>query len=121
MVKHDCGEIPVVADRDKNVVIGVVTDRDIVCRTIAKGRNPMELAAESCMTTGIIAVMPEMSLEEVCRIMEESKIRRIPVVDAKGSCIGIVALADLALQTRENIAGEVVKEVSTPTASAAAG
>ncbi|HEV7395910.1 MAG TPA: CBS domain-containing protein, partial [Pyrinomonadaceae bacterium] len=76
MVENDCGEIPVVANRDKNVVIGVVTDRDIVCRTLAKGLNPMGLAAESCMTTGIATVTPEMSVEDVCRTMEEFRIRR---------------------------------------------
>jgi predicted transcriptional regulator len=61
-----------------------------------------------------------MSIEECCRIMEEKLIRRVPVVDERGSCCGIVALADIALQTRKNVAGEVVKEVSQPTRVASA-
>ncbi len=52
--------------------------------------------------------------------MEENKIRRVPVVDADGSCCGIVALADIALNARISVAAEVVKEVSEPTAAAAA-
>jgi len=52
--------------------------------------------------------------------MEENKIRRVPVVDAAGSCCGIVALADIVLHARRNVAAEVVKEVSEPTSAAAA-
>ena len=61
-----------------------------------------------------------MSVEECSRIMEENKIRRVPVVDAEGSCCGIVALADIALYAKKSVAAEVVREVSEPTAEAAA-
>jgi CBS domain-containing protein len=61
-----------------------------------------------------------MSIEECSRIMEENKIRRVPVVDAAGCCCGIVALADIALRTEKNVAAEVVKEVSESTAKASA-
>jgi predicted transcriptional regulator len=61
-----------------------------------------------------------MSIEECIRIMEENKIRRVLVVDERGSCCGIVSLADIALQTRKNVAGEVVKEVSQSTKAASA-
>lgn len=120
MVDNDCGEIPVVENK---IPVGVVTDRDIVCRTIANNINPLELTAADCMSTPIVTVTPDMSVEECCRIMEEKRIRRVPVVDASGACCGIVALADIALQARSGVAGEVVKEVSesTKSASAAAG
>jgi CBS-domain-containing membrane protein len=52
--------------------------------------------------------------------MEENKIRRVPVVDADGSCCGIVALADIALHARRSAAAEVIKEVSEPTSAASA-
>ncbi len=120
MIEYDCGEIPVVENQSGKLPIGVVTDRDIVCRTVANGLNPVELTAADCMSKRIVTVTPDMSLEECCRIMEEKLIRRVPVVNERGSCCGIVSLADVALQTRERVAGEVVKEVSEPTKSASA-
>lgn len=119
MVDHDCGEIPVVESKETKLPIGVITDRDIVCRTVARGLNPLDLMVADCMSTPCVTVTPEMSIEECTRIMEENKIRRVPVVDAAGSCCGIVALADIALHARRNVA-EVVKEVSEPTSAASA-
>jgi len=120
MVERDCGEIPVVENKSSMVPIGVVTDRDIVCRTVANGLNPLDLTAADCMSKPIVTVKPEMSLEEACRIMEEKLVRRIPVVDDRGACVGILAVADVALHTGKNVAGHVVREVSEPTRSASA-
>ncbi|HKR60488.1 MAG TPA: CBS domain-containing protein [Pyrinomonadaceae bacterium] len=119
MVDNDCGEIPVVEDQASKLPIGVVTDRDIVCRLVAKGINPAGAIATECMSKPIVTVTPDMSIEECSQIMEENQIRRVPVVDERGCCCGIVALADIARQTRKDMAGEVVKEVSQPTATAA--
>ena len=102
-----------------SLTLSQLRDRDIVCRTVARGLNPLDLAVGDCMSTPCVTVTPDMSLEE-CAIMEENKIRRVPVVDADGSCCGIVALADIALNARRNVAAEVVKEVSEPTAAASA-
>lgn len=121
MVDNDCGEIPVVENKESRIPVGVVTDRDIVCRTVAENKNPLELTAADCMSTSIVIVTPDTSVEECCHIMEEKQIRRVPVVDARGACCGIVALADLAREARSGIAGEVVKEVSEPGKSASAG
>lgn len=120
MVDHDCGEIPVVEDKETKLPIGVITDRDIVCRTLARGINPLDLTVSDCMTKPCVTVTPDMSVEECSRIMEENKIRRVPVVDASGSCCGIVALADIALHAKEGVTAEVVKEVSEPTSAASA-
>lgn len=120
MIDNDCGEIPVIDNSSSKVPIGVVTDRDIVCRTVANGINPVELTAADCWSKPIVTVKPDMSLEECCRIMEEKRIRRVPVVDDRGSCCGIVSLADVALRTKTSVAAEVVKEVSEPTSSASA-
>jgi CBS domain-containing protein len=120
MVVKDCGEIPVVEDIVSRLPIGVITDRDIVCRTIANDLNPLDLTAADCMTKPIVTVTPDMSLEECCRIMEEKLIRRMPVVDDRGACVGIISLADIALHTGKNVAGHIVREVSEPTLSASA-
>lgn len=120
MIDHDCGEIPVVENQETKLPIGVITDRDIVCRTVALGLNPLDLTVDDCMSTPCVTVTPDMSVAECSRVMEENKIRRVPVVDAAGSCCGIVALADIALHAEKTVAGEVVKEVSQPTAAASA-
>ena len=67
-----------------------------------------------------MTVTPDMSVEECSRIMEENKIRRVPVVDAAGCCCGIVALADIALHAKKSVVAEVIKEVSKSTSAASA-
>ncbi len=120
MVDNDCGEIPVVENKETKLPIGVITDRDIVCRTVARGLNPLDLTVADCMSKPCVTVTPDMSVEECSRILEENKIRRVPVVDADGSCCGIVALADIVLRARSSVAADVVKEVSAATRTAAA-
>lgn len=110
MVECDCGEIPVV-DSDKKLV-GVVTDRDIVCRVVAKGQNPAAMTAQDAMTQPVISVTEDASLEDVLAKMEEHQIRRLPVVDAGGACCGIVSQADVALAGKDSEVGEMVREVS---------
>jgi CBS domain-containing protein len=119
MVENDCGAIPVVDSEDSKRPVGLITDRDIVCRVVAEGLNPLELTANDCMTSDVLTVTEQSSFEECCRLMEEKQVRRVPVVDENGACVGIVALADVAREGRKTTAGEVVKEVSNPTASAA--
>lgn len=120
MVEHDCGEIPVVENAASMKPVGVITDRDITCRTVAKGLNPLTLTVAECMTTPCVTVTPDTPLDECCRVMEEKQIRRVPVVDAGGACCGIVALADIARNAAKRETAEVVKEVSEPSASASA-
>ena len=118
MIDHDCGEIPVVANKQIRIPIGVVTDRDIVCRVVAKGLDPSKLTVAECMTKPCVTVPVDMSVEECSKILEENQIRRVPVVDAAGSCCGIVALADIALRAKKSAAAKVLKEVSEPSAAA---
>ena len=72
MRDRDCGEIPVVENEESASPIGVITDRDIVCRALARGENPLDLTAEDVMTKTVISVTPETSLEECCDIMEKT-------------------------------------------------
>jgi len=111
MVEFDCGEIPVCDD--KGVPLGVVTDRDIVCRVVATGLNPNELAASDCMSSPVVTTTPDTSVDDCARIMETHQLRRIPVVDEDGVCCGIVAQADLATKAREAVT-DVVEKVSQP-------
>lgn len=120
MVENDCGEIPVVENMASMKPVGVITDRDITCRTVAKGLNPLVMTVGECMTTPCVTVTPDTSLDECCRVLEEKQIRRVPVIDASGACCGIVALADIAKHAKKREAAEVVKEVSEPSSSASA-
>jgi CBS domain-containing protein len=110
MVEADCGEIPVTDA--SNRLIGVITDRDIVCRVVAKGKNPSAVTASECMTEPVVVVNADTSLDDVVAVMEENQIRRVPVVDASGCCCGIISQADVALCASEKDTGELVREVS---------
>lgn len=120
MVDNDCGSIPVLEDKSSKVVIGIVTDRDIVVRAVAKGVNPLDKNAADCLTQPVITVTPDTTLEECARIMEDELVRRLPVIDESGACVGIVSLADIARQRKTNLTAEVVKDLSTPPPSASA-
>ena len=113
MVQNDCGEIPVVDASDQP--IGVVTDRDIVCRVVAQGKNPIGYTAETCMSQPVITVPEDASLDEVVSTMEKHQIRRVPVVDERGCCAGIIAQADVAWTGPEHEVAELVREVSRDT------
>lgn len=113
MVKFDCGSLPVVNDpKTASPLLGVITDRDIVCRAIAKGQNPLDLTARDCMTVPGVAVRPDDSVEHCMHIMEDSQIRRIPVVDERGAVIGIVTQAHIANSANRDQAGELLQSLS---------
>jgi len=116
MVECNCGEIPVVGDT--GLLVGVITDRDITCRAVARDRNPLELTAQDCMSSPVVTVRADTSVEECCECMEVNQVRRVPVVDSHGRCCGIVAQADIARRAPERQTASVVKDVSRPTPTA---
>jgi len=117
MVDNDCGCIPVVDDEGSKMPIGMITDRDITCRVVANGQNPLDLTAQDAMTTTVVSVTRDTSLEDCCNLMEESQIRRVVVVDETGACCGIIAQADIANNAGDKKTAEVVQEVSKGAAS----
>ena len=112
MVEHDCGEIPIVQSTAAPRVLGVVTDRDIVARLVAQGRNPLDLQAGTCMSQPVFTVRTDQSIEECIGVMEAHRIRRVPVVDAAGLMRGIVSQADIAQHASKASTGELVNKVS---------
>jgi CBS domain-containing protein len=113
MTQNDCGEIPVVDAAERP--IGVITDRDIVCRVVADGKNPSAYTAEHYMSQPVVTVRVDAPLDEIMSTMEKHQIRRIPVVDERGCCTGIIAQADLAWTGGEHDVAELVREVSRDT------
>lgn len=117
MVDYNCGAIPIVEDEQSCCPIGIITDRDIICRAVALRRNPLDLKARDCMTSQTVTISENASIEECCRLMEEHQVRRIPVINAGGRCIGIISQADIATQATPKHTIEVLREVSKPNGS----
>jgi CBS domain-containing protein len=119
MIQNDCGEIPVVDTADQ--IVGVVTDRDIVCRVVAEGKNPVAYTAETCMSQPVVTVNEDASADDVIAIMEKHQIRRVPVVNKQGLCMGMISQADIAWRRPQEQVGELVREVSRDTTNASKG
>jgi CBS domain-containing protein len=117
MVENDCGCIPVVDDFGNFRPIGIITDRDIACRTVAQNRNPLELTAADCMSQPCITLDRSASIDDCCDLLEAKRIRRLAIVDEDGRCCGIVAQADIAQSAPTAQAAEMLREISQPTGS----
>jgi CBS domain-containing protein len=95
MADNDCGCIPVVADRNDSRVVGVVTDRDIAIRGVAKGRGA-DARVRDVMTPDPFCCSADDDVKDVERVMADRQVRRVVVVDGGGCCVGVIAQADLA-------------------------
>lgn len=93
MLENDCGVIPVC---ERGAVIGVITDRDITCRAVAKGKAPVDTLAKDVMTTPVHMVRNTDGVQKAIDLMEKAQVRRLPVIDERGALAGIVAPSDLA-------------------------
>jgi CBS domain-containing protein len=114
MERCDCGAIPVVAADDRKRPIGVITDRDIVCRAVAQGIDPSQATVAECMSSGLATIHDDSSIESCCDAMERAQVRRMLVLNEEGELCGIVSQADVALRLQPDWAAEVVREVSRP-------
>ena len=106
----DLGAVPVV---DEGKLIGIVTDRDIVVRVIAEGKDA-DTAISEAMTTELFTVTPDDFVFEAIRLMGDKQVRRIPVVGPAGELAGIIAMADVALEMEdEREIAETLGEISS--------
>ena len=110
MARIDAGSLPVC---DGRKLQGIITDRDIVVRALAKGLGP-ETSVAQVMTSGVEYCFEDDDLTEVSDKMATGQIRRIPVVNADKELVGIVSLGYLARQSPPAKAGDVLEEVSQP-------
>jgi len=118
MVDNSCGEIPVIDSDASRKLIGVVTDRDIVCRTVAKGINPLTRSAGEIMTAPCLCCNVNDDVEDCCEEMERHQIRRVPIIDDHGRICGIVSQADLARYIPAEKTFGVLKTISRDTGQA---
>lgn len=111
MQKYNVGSIPVC---DQTGVIGIVTDRDIVVRNIARGKNPQQTQIRDVMTMGVTTVTPDTEMKDVTRVMGSNQIRRLPVVE-NNMLVGMLALGDLATGSRQDMEiANALAEISLP-------
>ena len=95
-------------------LVGLITDRDIVVRALAEGRDAREVRAEEIMSTDIHAVRPNDRVIEAIRLMGDRQVRRVPVTDRDGNLRGIISMADVALETEaDRELAEALEEISS--------
>ena len=109
MHKHDVGAIPI---GENDQLIGMVTDRDIVCKGLAEHSDPAPLIARDVMTPGIHCCRDDDDLDKAVQHMEELKIRRLPVINKSKRMIGILSLGDVSGLAPNGLLSEYVKSVS---------
>ncbi|HET6389192.1 CBS domain-containing protein [Hyphomicrobium sp.] len=105
----DIGCLPV-GENDR--LVGMVTDRDIICRGLADSSDASDLTAENVMTRGIVYCNAEEDLEDALHLMEEKQIRRLPVIDENKRMVGMLSLGDISHAVARELSGEVVCAVS---------
>lgn len=106
----DLGAVPIV---DGGKLIGIVTDRDIVVRVVAKGGDANTPVREA-MTTELFTVKPDDFVFEAIRLMGDKQVRRVPVIGENGELVGIIAMADVALETEDEVEiAETLEEISS--------
>ena len=110
MLSADAGSIPVT---DGGRLIGMITDRDIAVRGVAKGHGP-DTPVRDLMTDDLIIVRVDDDIEDVASKMSEAQVRRLPVIDRDDKLCGIVSLGDLARETDSESAHEALEGVTQP-------
>jgi CBS domain-containing protein len=109
MVREDVGPVPIVeGDR----LVGIVTDRDIIVRVVAEGRDVTSTKVADIASKDLVTVKPDDDLDRALELMAQRQVRRIPVVEGE-RVVGIVSQADVARAADEEKTGEVVQQISS--------
>jgi CBS domain-containing protein len=110
MSEKDIGWVPVLKD---GKVLGVITDRDIVLRSVAAGKNPKAVSAREVASPSTLSVRDNEDIEEASRLMAEKQVRRLLVVDNNDHAVGVISLSDLASRMRGNeLAGATLGRIT---------
>jgi CBS domain-containing protein len=111
MESEDVGALPVL---DGDELAGMITDRDIVIRAVARGKDPRGMPVREVSTREVVTVHSDDDLSEALKLMASHQVRRLPVVDDGNRLVGVLAQADVAQEAREKTVGEMVEEISKP-------
>lgn len=112
MLDHDCGEIPVC---DGTKLVGVITDRDITIRAVAAGKIPATVPVSEVMTKNVYTIAEDAKVNAALDLMNETLVRRLPVVDKSGTIVGIISHADLIAKVPTLKVARVLKTISRKT------
>jgi CBS domain-containing protein len=107
----DVGPLPV-CDGDR--LLGMITDRDIIVRATAEGRDPKTTSVKEAMTPDVVYCYDDQDIEEAASLMKERQLRRLVVLDRNKKLVGILSLGDIACESDEDLSGEVLERVSEP-------
>ena len=109
MRENDVGAIPV---RGNSHLMGIITDRDITCRAVAKSGDLGEMTAQDVMTKDVVCCSPDDDIGVAIKVMEAKQVRRLPVTDSHKAIVGILSLGDISHKIGKDKSGEVLRAVS---------
>jgi CBS domain-containing protein len=109
MESEDIGSLPVL---EGDQLAGMITDRDIVVRAIAQGKDPRGMPVREVASRELVTVYADDDLSNALEKMASQQVRRLPVVDEENRLVGVLAQADVALEVKEKAVGEMVEEIS---------
>ena len=110
MAREDTGVVPVVEGKR---IIGLITDRDIVVRLVAEGKDLANSRVKEVMSKSVRSVKEDTPINEVLDLMSNEKIRRVPVVNQNNELVGILSIGDIASRDRETgRVGKAIEEIS---------
>jgi CBS domain-containing protein len=115
MQSEDIGPVPIVDDLESRNLIGIVTDRDIALRAVARGLDARTTSAEEVMTRELVTCGAEDDIQSALDLMARHQVRRLPIVDGGSRLVGMISQADVATRLNESKKiAEVVEEISRP-------
>ena len=113
MQSENIGSIPVIENEETQKLVGIVTDRDLVLKILAKGQDAKSTKVEAVMTRQVVTCHAEDDLQKALDAMAEHQLRRIPIVDNVNKIVGIIAQADVATRVNQpEKTATLVKEIS---------
>lgn len=113
MKLENIGSIPVIENNQTRKLIGIITDRDLVVRIVAEGRDAKSTRVEAVMTRKVVACRADDDLKRVLEAMSKHQLRRIPIVNNENKIVGIISQADIATRVNQpEKTAEVVKDIS---------
>jgi len=112
MREKDIGILPI---GENERIVGMLTDRDIVIRTLANGKDVKSTTVKEVMTPKCLYCFEEDTIEDVSKSMSQSQIRRMPVLNKEKRLVGIISLGDLACKGSKQVAGDALQSISQKT------
>ena len=112
MKDENVGILPVVEKGNKGKLVGVVTDRDIAVRCVAKGHDSSKCMVKEAMSTDVKTCLDTDTVDKLMDTMGREQIRRVPIIDERGSLVGVVAQADIVKKADDGKAERTVEKIS---------